>query len=63
MSIFKSYKYSWQQIGIFKLSLLTIGAILGAYFADFVLDYLLLFVAVAVVSTAYVMIVSLKQSK
>ena len=63
MNIFKSYTFDWKQIGVFKLALLSIGAIGGAYFADFVKDYLVLFVVVAVVTTAYVMFVALKQTK
>ena len=39
MNIFKSYTFDWKQIGVFKLALLSIGAIGGAYFADFVKDY------------------------
>lgn len=63
MSLFKSYKFDWKQIGIFKLALLSIGAIGGAYFASFVKDYMAMFVVVAVVSSVYIMSVALKQSK
>lgn len=63
MSLFQSYKFNWKQLGIFKLALLSIGGIAGAYFADFVKDYLVLFVVVAVVSTIYVIFAALKQHK
>lgn len=63
MSLFKSYKFSWKQIGIFKLALLSIGAIIGAYLADFVQNYIVIFLVVAIVSSTYIMSVSLKQTK
>lgn len=63
MRLFKSYTFSWKELGIFKLALLSIGAIIGACFADFVKDYLVVFAIVAVVSTVYIMSIALKQTK
>jgi len=61
MNMFKSYKYNWKQLGVFKLALLSIGAIGGAYFTSFVNDYLILFLVVAIVSSFYIIFVSLNQ--
>lgn len=61
MNLFKNYTYSWQQIGVFKLSLLSIGVIIGTYWNEFFSANMTLVVIVAVVATAYTMYVSLKQ--
>lgn len=61
MNIFKSYTYTWWQIGILKLALLTIGTILGAYFADWVLENISSVAMVAVVASVYVVLISFKQ--
>jgi len=63
MSLFKVYKFDWKQIGVFKLALLSIGAIGGAYLSDFVKDNLALFIVVAAVASIYVMSIALKQNK
>ena len=62
MNLFKSYTYTWKQIGIFKLSLLAIGMILGAYFADFVKGNLVIFVVIAVAATTFIMYISVRQA-
>jgi hypothetical protein len=59
MKLFGSYTYTWWQMGVFKLALLAIGMIGGAYFAAFVLNALWVFIAIAVVSSAYVIAISL----
>ena len=61
MNIFKDYTYSWSEIGIFKISLLSIGIIAGTYWYDFFTDNMVFVVGVAVVSTVYIMYVSMKQ--
>jgi uncharacterized membrane protein YoaK (UPF0700 family) len=63
MNMFKSYKFDWKQIGIFKISLISIGAIVGAYLSNFVKDYLALFIIIAAISTIYIMYISIKQIK
>jgi len=52
---------TWWQIGIFKLALLAIGVAIGAWWNEFFGFYLLPLIVVAVVASAYIMIVSLKQ--
>ncbi|MDP2650241.1 MAG: hypothetical protein Q8P16_01625 [bacterium] len=61
MNIFKSYTYTWWQIGIFKLALLSIGALAGAYWHEFFLDKKAIFIAIAIIASAYIMYVSLKK--
>ena len=58
-NLFSSYTYTWWQIGVFKVSLLAIGMIAGAYLAGFVIDALWLFIALAVLSSGYVIVASL----
>lgn len=39
-SIFRSGSYTWWQLGFFKLSLLSFGIAIGAYWQDMFLPYL-----------------------
>jgi hypothetical protein len=59
MNLFRVYTYTWWQMGVFKVSLLAIGMILGAFLASVVLAWLWVFVVVAVISTVYVVVASL----
>jgi hypothetical protein len=59
MRLFGSYTYTWWQMGVFKLALLAIGMIGGAYLATFVLNALWVFIAIAVVASAYIIAISL----
>lgn len=61
--MFKEYKLNWKQISIFKLALLSIGMIIGAYLADFIKDYVAVFLVVAIISSAYTIVIALKQTK
>ncbi len=60
MKFFKSYTYSWKQIAILKFALLSIGAIIGSYFPEFIQDNLVIFAVIAVVCTLYILYVSFK---
>jgi hypothetical protein len=57
--LFGSYTYTWWQMGVFKLALLSIGIILGAYLASFVISALWVFVVIATLSSAYIIAISL----
>lgn len=59
--MFKSYTYTWWQIGIFKLALLAIGVLVGAYWHDFFRDNQVIFIAIAVVASVYIVYVSLRK--
>lgn len=61
MNIFRSYTYTWWQIGIFKLALLSIGVVIGTYWQEFWSAHLLTLFAFSVISTAYVMYASFRQ--
>ncbi len=63
MKLFGSYTYTWWQMGVFKLALLAIGMIAGAYLASFVINALWVFIAIAVVSSAYIIAISLSGKK
>ena len=57
--LFGSYTYTWWQMGVFKLSLLAIGLIGGAFFASFVLNWLWVFIVIAALASGYIIGVSL----
>ncbi len=61
MNLFKNYTYSWQQIGIFKLAMLSIGILIGAHFPTLVMDNLMLVALVAIVASGYTMYSSFSQ--
>jgi hypothetical protein len=54
MNIFKTFMLKWWQTGLFKLGMLALGIAIGAYWHDFFGGYLLILIAVAAVSLAYV---------
>ena len=58
-NLFSSYTYTWWQMGVFKISLLSIGLIAGAYLSSFVLGAVWIFVGIAVLATCYVIMASL----
>jgi hypothetical protein len=61
MNIFRAYTYSWWQISIFKIALLSIGVAIGTYWQEFWSAHLPTLFIVAAVSTAYIMYVSFRQ--
>jgi len=61
MNLFKSYTYTWKQIGVFKLALISIGILIGTYWYEFFSTFTTVLVVIAVVATVYVMYISLKQ--
>jgi len=62
MKLFGSYTYTWWQMGIFKLSLLAIGVIGGAYFSSFVMSSLWVFVVIAALASGYIIAASFSGS-
>jgi hypothetical protein len=59
MNLFRAYTHTWWQMGVFKVSVLAIGMILGAFLASVVLSWLWVFVVLAAISTVYVVVASL----
>ncbi len=62
MQLFQSYTFTWWQIGIFKLALLSIGVAIGAYWNEFFISYLIALIVIAVITSAYITYISLKQT-
>ena len=61
MKLFKPYTYTWWQIGIFKMALLSVGAIIGSYWHVFFQNNLTVFVIIAIIGAGYIWYVSLKK--
>jgi len=62
MKIFKSYTFVWWQIGILKIALLAIGAIIGSYWHNFFRDNLITLIVIAVIAGVCMAYAALKQS-
>lgn len=60
-SLFKDFRLTWWQAGIFKLSAMSFGIILAATFPDFFAKNLLLAWLILLVSAIYILSVHLKK--
>jgi uncharacterized membrane protein YgaE (UPF0421/DUF939 family) len=54
MNFFKNTTFTWWQIGMFKLSVFTIGIAAGTYWHEVFASYLTLLVTVGIVSGLYI---------
>ena len=61
MHIFKNGSYSWWQVGILKLSLLSIGIAIGAYWQEIFLPYVTWLAIAGVVLGLYAAYAWIKQ--
>jgi hypothetical protein len=61
MKFFKSYTFTWWQIGIFKLALLALGVAAGAYWHQFFGPNVIILILIAVVASAYILFAAMKQ--
>lgn len=61
MNLLGSYTFSWWQMGIVKLSILSIGILIGGYFADTLMEFKTLFFIIAIVGSVYSICVTMKQ--
>ena len=61
MNIFSNSTFTWWQVGLFKLSVLTFGVAVGAYWSEVFSKYLTALLVVAVASGLYVAYVYFKQ--
>ena len=61
MNIFKSMTLTWKQIGAFKLCLLSLGIMVGAYFSAFFLQWMVALAVIFVVTAVYIVSVWWKQ--
>lgn len=61
MKLFKKeYNFTFDQMAILKLSLLSGGIVIGAYFSDYLLSYWMVFLALWAVGAAYIISTQLK---
>ncbi len=61
MKLFKSYTFTWWQVGVFKLALLAIGAAVGAYWHSFFGSNFASLIIIAVTAGVYIIYISLRQ--
>lgn len=63
--LFRDYTYSWRQIAIFKLAMVSIGIIIGALLPIFFRNLIVLIIVliIAIVSSVYIAIVSFRHKK
>lgn len=61
MNIFKNYVYSWWQVGLLKLALLSFGLAIGSYWPDVFSIYTTHLVVLGIALGIYLGFVSLKQ--
>lgn len=60
MKIFKPYTLNWWQLGILKVALLSMGAIMGAYWHEFFNDNVFAIIIITVIATSYSMYIYFK---
>lgn len=61
MNIFKSYTFSWWEMGIFKLALLAIGISVGIYWQSFFVEYIEVIWSIAILASIYSMYIAIRQ--
>ena len=61
MNIFKSYTFSWWEMGIFKLALIAIGISVGIYWQAFFIEYIEVVWSIAILSSIYSMYIAIRQ--
>jgi hypothetical protein len=53
MDLFKSFTLKWWQGGLFKLSMISLGIILGVYFQTFFLKWIVIVTIIFIVPAIY----------
>ena len=61
MRIFKSFTLNWWQTGLFKLSMIALGIIIGVYFKEFFLPWIVGVTIVWIVPALYLVRVWARQ--
>ncbi len=61
MSIFHSVTFAWWQVSLFKISLVTFGIAVGAYWNEFFGQYLVPLLVVAILTGLYITYVWFRQ--
>lgn len=63
MNFLRDYKYTWWQIGIFKITMLTLGILIGSNWPEVFQGYWAALLAIWVVTLIYINYISFKQIK
>ncbi len=61
MNIFRNYTFTWWQVGILKLALLSLGIAIGSYCANTFLPYIPILIILAFALGIYIAFVSFRQ--
>ena len=61
MKLLRSYTFSWWQMSIVKLTLISIGILIGGYFREYLMEFKSLFFIIAIVGSGYSLWVAMKQ--
>jgi uncharacterized protein (DUF2062 family) len=61
MNIFRDYTFTWWQVGILKLALLSLGVAIGSYCSAAFLPYFTLLIVLGLVLGVYIAFVSFQQ--
>jgi ABC-type arginine transport system permease subunit len=61
MKLFKTFTLKWWQTSIFKIGMLALGIVIGAYLHNFFGGYLVILIIVSALSLAYVTYIWWKQ--
>jgi hypothetical protein len=57
MKIFRNWTFTWKQVAIIKLCLISLGILLGLYFYDYLIDWMLLWWFIFLVTVAYFIVI------
>jgi hypothetical protein len=63
MNFFKSYIFTWWQVGILKLALIATGVWIGAYWSEVWRGLLVPVAIIAILASLYSMYITLRQIK
>ena len=61
MNLFKSFTLTWWQVGLFKLGMLALGLLIGAFFHEVIASYFAVLAVIAALSLGYVTYFWVKQ--
>lgn len=61
MKILKNYTFTWWQMGVFKLCLLSIGIAIGAYWQEFFSSYVTILFVFGLILGLYIGFVGFKE--
>ncbi|HXZ68401.1 MAG TPA: hypothetical protein VEH07_07430 [Alphaproteobacteria bacterium] len=61
MNLFKTFALTWWQTGLFKLGMLALGIVIGAFWHDVFSQYYAVLLIIAAISLSYVTYVWFRQ--